>query len=574
MKIVILSGGNGSKNIQKGIFDTLHKQTIDYTVITNLFDNGLSTGVCRKIYSNNILGPSDLRKNQLLRHKLIYGETILFKFLEHRVDFDSNEQAIEYILSLLNDLLNNNSLDKDIYNIFLNCIIDFKNTLIYNNVKENIFKDFSIANIIYSSLMFTYGITYTVRIMEKCLKIPKGSVVVSSYEPLFLKAITEKNNIINDEGDIVKWCNPDDKIIDCFFEKDNKTLFPKASPESLEVIRNADIIIFSTGTQWSSLIPTYKTLGIVDAINNSKAKKYLITNVTQDKDMYGVGLIDYLKTIFMFLKVDKLNVRLLISKSADSSMNITSNLLYDLSKNFKRVIFDYFGTNTSHDGFKVINSILRDYYNFSNDEIVFDFDDTLVSRDTRLKEISFENCYLINKLKNRNIYICTGNNIKKLIGFFDDIIVYSNRGLDVYKLNRFNYKLIKTLDNKKKLTDKDVENIVSKIKHYVTEDMIDVRDNSIIAIKPFIGKEREDLLNILKNVFLNFDVICAGKTTIEISKKDIQKDIIFSEFSHFNFIGDEFDGNDKSLYCNKNVNFLKVKDVKDTNIILRVLCNE
>ena len=86
MKIVILTGGTGSINLQKGIYNSLEKniEGVTVKVLTNAYDNGLSTVDVRKVCGGNSLGPSDVRKNQTTRLKLEQPDSPWNKFLDIR----------------------------------------------------------------------------------------------------------------------------------------------------------------------------------------------------------------------------------------------------------------------------------------------------------------------------------------------------------------------------------------------------------------------------------------------------------------------------------------------------------
>ena len=63
MKVVIFSGGRGSSALTVGLRNSLSKEkTSSITNVTNAYDDGKSTGEIRRVFSNNILGPSDVRK--------------------------------------------------------------------------------------------------------------------------------------------------------------------------------------------------------------------------------------------------------------------------------------------------------------------------------------------------------------------------------------------------------------------------------------------------------------------------------------------------------------------------------
>ena len=83
MKIVLFCGGSGSERLQKGFWQ-LFGDSVELSIIINGYDDGKSTGIVRDCFHNAILGPSDLRKNHLLQHKLRYGESALYSFLNKR----------------------------------------------------------------------------------------------------------------------------------------------------------------------------------------------------------------------------------------------------------------------------------------------------------------------------------------------------------------------------------------------------------------------------------------------------------------------------------------------------------
>ena len=74
INIVIFSGGTESIAIQEGFSTRYGIDSYNLDVIINGYDNGKSTGACRKIFNDRILGPSDLRKESsgtvLLTHSL------------------------------------------------------------------------------------------------------------------------------------------------------------------------------------------------------------------------------------------------------------------------------------------------------------------------------------------------------------------------------------------------------------------------------------------------------------------------------------------------------------------------
>ncbi len=74
---------------------------------------------------------------------------------------------------------------------------------------------------------------------------------------------------------------------------------PKALPEALAAIEDADMIILGPGSLYTSIIPNLLVDGIVDAIQNSPALKVYVCNVmTQEGETEGYTASDHAEAIF------------------------------------------------------------------------------------------------------------------------------------------------------------------------------------------------------------------------------------------------------------------------------------
>lgn len=71
--------------------------------------------------------------------------------------------------------------------------------------------------------------------------------------------------------------------------------YPQALPESLQAIRDADLIILGPGSLYTSIIPNFLVDGISEAVASSRAAKLLILNiVTQDGETEGYTGADHI----------------------------------------------------------------------------------------------------------------------------------------------------------------------------------------------------------------------------------------------------------------------------------------
>ncbi len=73
---------------------------------------------------------------------------------------------------------------------------------------------------------------------------------------------------------------------------------PKALPESLVAIRQADLILMGPGSLYTSIIPNFLVEGISQAVAESSAKKILVMNImTQDGESEGYTGADHVRAL-------------------------------------------------------------------------------------------------------------------------------------------------------------------------------------------------------------------------------------------------------------------------------------
>jgi len=591
MNILIFSGGTGSVAIQRGLRRT-YGDRLDVRIITNTQDNGKSTGTVRKVLDGKINGPSDLRKNQTLRYQL-QGDANkeLITLLDIRFDCSSSE-AQDYCLSAIN---NCKTLDSLTTSTMIGAV---RNYFAFPKSTQVDYVDFSLANIIYAGLAApNFSLAEAGKIMARnVLQIPEDAVLVADDKSLYLQAHTHSGRVIVDEGDIVDWNNPSDKIIDTFFtDPHGKEAKGELTGECLNAIQDADVIIFSSGTQWSSLIPTYQHNHFKKAMKDAKAKKYLVVNNVQDKDMAGVGaneMLEILGTRFLDLQT----ITCIFNQKAMSDMQVDE--VFMDAQHWRYLNEDLslgeFDDKRVHDGSKLAKLIMFDYYGskLTNDTFVFDYDDTLVGRNSTYHEASKENKELLMRCSaKKDISICTGNSIKA-INFSDchftvpSFTIFAEGGVNRYRLisdgggDTF-MAMVRTMSAPEVIapefifTQTEIDLIMSSLEEIgINLSKIQNRGNAIISIKPIDPEYRKPLAMLIRLILNKFTVRIAGRTTIDISLGGV-KDMILGviESERITVVGDESHegGNDYSLAINPRVDFIAVKNPKDTNVFLLTL---
>ena len=567
MKITILSGGSGNDSLIRGL--KLLYKNIDVKVIVNAYDNGLSTGVCRSI--TNTLGVSDIRKNHIRMYKAMSPDecldTRLIEFYEGRYNLEPNREATA--ISLLDGWGLKDKFGEYVHNFFKK--IEYAKENMYN------FDNFNVANIVFSEMYSELGYEKTNKISCDLLGID-DFVILNSFQNVYLNAITNDYSVMTDEGDIVKLCDYNRKIINTFY---TPKMVPELNAKAVDAILNCDLLLISTGTFWSSIYPTLQYGDLYKYINESTAKKIWAMNNTEDKDAYGVSSNDFID-IVSNLGLDLSSFTILENKCAH-------DLLKQEYQGYN-IVKKTLGNNLGkHDPRLFAQELLLIYYglNVEYDHILFDFDDTLYSRSDDKKVISYNNLYDVKFLKDRvDVKIVSGNTYSsienKLIAVYGtDTSTYPDIWADANSCLYVNGKIVNYIDTHRIL---DYQKVLDILKNYeeLNDKIHEVAGLDLngyylfnIKIKPLTDLERKLLCDILNKSDLN-DVVAipTGKTTVDIlSTNNSKANTLKGLDGKVLYIGDEIDkGNDRSiaLACDS---YIKVTDVEETSVLLQLLCS-
>ena len=238
MKKVIIFGGGTGLS---QLLKGLKEFPIDVTAVVTVADNGRSTGKLR------------------------------------------NEFNIPAVGDITKVLLSMSNVDDDI-----------KELMNYRFEKGTELETHSIKNLIMTSLLEMKGdFKHSIPTMAKMLNI-KGNVLPITEENVDLVGITKNGEEIVGEEELTK--DPR-KIVKVRY---NKKI--SLSQDIKKAISSSDLIVFSSGSLLTSVVPNLLVDGIVDEINKSKAKKIYICNlVTQPGETDNFKVSDHIKFIQKYL---------------------------------------------------------------------------------------------------------------------------------------------------------------------------------------------------------------------------------------------------------------------------------
>lgn len=163
-------------------------------------------------------------------------------------------------------------------------------------------KGHSLGNLIFARLERTFqGQDRGLDAARNLFKI-KAKILPPTLTNVILIAKTKKGVIIEGETNVDhrkkrRDFNPKDRISRIYFDT-----HAQANPEVLEVLKKANLIIFSSGDLYTSVIPHLLVDGITETILASKAKLFFIINLmtkSGETDYYKAS--DHLKVFLHYL---------------------------------------------------------------------------------------------------------------------------------------------------------------------------------------------------------------------------------------------------------------------------------
>ena len=216
---------------------------VDITAVITVSDSGSSTGRLRKEFSTPAVGD--------IRHVLSNLSTLP----------DEIRDVMEYRLSTYSDL-----------------------------------NGHAIGNLILTSLLNETGSLKTsIEYLSKLLGV-KHKVLPLSEDNLTLMGETIDGEIIEGEDTITKAHKKYEK----FFYKEN----PHVLPEVFVAIKEADLIILSMGSLYTSIMPHLICEDVVKAINEAKKNSkvmYICNAMTQPGETDGFGVSDHINALEKYL---------------------------------------------------------------------------------------------------------------------------------------------------------------------------------------------------------------------------------------------------------------------------------
>ena len=257
-KVVVLGGGTGMSNLLSG----LKQYPLDITAIVSVCDDGRSTGILREEF--NIPAVGDIRRVLVA---LSETEPLVMDLFNHRFKTKSDLDG------------------HTVGNLLLTAASEIR-----GNLSDGI------------------------EALSKVLNL-KGKVVPLTEDNVTLMAKLQDGTIIEGEHNIT--LRSEKSKIEKLYYKEESI----ATKEALEAIREADLILFSMGSLFTSIIPNLLIESVVKEIEKSKAKiMYVCNMMTQPGETDDFKVSDHLKKLNEYLGKRKVDIVLANTGTIDENM--------------------------------------------------------------------------------------------------------------------------------------------------------------------------------------------------------------------------------------------------------------
>jgi len=244
-KVVVLGGGTGISYLLKGLKDF----PVDITAVITVSDNGRSTGALRREFKTPAVG--DIRK---VISNLSLIDPKIKEMMEYRFHTSSD--------------LNGHALG----NLVLISMLDITGSL-----KESI------------------------RLLSELLDVRHTVLPISEDSDLTLMAEDYDGNIVEGEEAITAAHRKFKRI---FYQDE-----PHVTKEVIDAILNADLVILSMGSLYTSILPNLICKEVKKAINVTDAKvMYLCNAMTQPGETDDFGVSDHIKLLYEYLGENTIDV--------------------------------------------------------------------------------------------------------------------------------------------------------------------------------------------------------------------------------------------------------------------------
>lgn len=296
-RIVIISGGSGAGTLSQ----VIKKYTHNSIHLVAMYDDGGSSKIIREAF--DIPPPGDLRNRLMhLADETDQGHSEIIDVFTHRLPSteytagDLQDELTSFVKGSHTKIL---AVDRGLANIISLYLSHF------DSLKPHGFdlRRASIGNMVMTGCYFLHGSNYenAVYLISSLAEV-RGTVIPITLGNYHLGAELMDGTKILGQANITKQQGRYSSSIHRVFFVEKKRegaqqVKVPANSRAVDALKNADVILFSTGSFFTSIIPCIMTESIAAAIRLSKAPKVMVANSVVDDETRGYTLSRMLSTL-------------------------------------------------------------------------------------------------------------------------------------------------------------------------------------------------------------------------------------------------------------------------------------
>src|SRR5262245_56965293 len=335
LRVAVFCGGRGATSILRALLRT---PGVHLTVLVNAYDDGLSTGRLRG-FVPEMLGASDFRKN--LGRLLAMSSPVQFAvadLLEYRFPAALAPHTLDVLIEAFaaraegrqSGAAAGNALPESLHALMQP--IDHQTARVFHEQlaafaayaraqdEPFVFEDCALGNLLLAGAYVANGRSFNSAVthLARALHCRADVVNVTTGENRILVALKADGEILDREARIV---GPQSAVPiralyllpEMLTDASRRALEPldidgrarllaaahrdaELSTEARSAIETADVLVYGPGTQHSSLLPSYLTRGIADAIAQSRSRhRVFVVNLCDDHDTQALRPVDLVR---------------------------------------------------------------------------------------------------------------------------------------------------------------------------------------------------------------------------------------------------------------------------------------
>jgi len=332
-RVVLFSGGRGSQALTRQLAENPH---VDLTLAINGYDDGKSTGEIRRSLGD-CLGPSDFRKNATTLAEVLHScPPALPTLLEFRLPPAISPREALAALRVLGtpSMEDGPPVERQLADLAQQVGREIRAPLsdrVGHAVRELgaeasgfSFADCSVGNLVFAGCFLASDRRFNSALDDYCtlVGLPAGLIEnVTDGANAYLTAVDREARFLASEAEIVEAgrrnhiaelfligrpLQPDEVALGPMKLRsllEARSVVPQPNVRLLKRVAEADLIIYGPGTQHSSLLPSYLTDGLGEAIaRNIRASKVLVTNIHEDTEIPDANAVEIIERALYYLR--------------------------------------------------------------------------------------------------------------------------------------------------------------------------------------------------------------------------------------------------------------------------------